>query len=267
MERAIERIVEEKGEKVLLLTGLRIGESAARDQRILHSCSKDGGECGQGWFQLTMPGALCDTLAPILHWRVCHVWEWLKHWATLPEYGDWATSAIADAYGGDEAEELNARTGCIECNLVTEDKALNNILKQPKNYYLLPLKQLKTVYAALRNQKNRLRKTGLEPVKSKSKGKKRRKKGVQRLGPITMGARMHYFDEIIRIQNEINIEAVKQGRPLVILIDEEEQAFIKQCWKDNLWPDKWDGEEPTGDTLMDIVYSDGSVQPRIDFGA
>jgi hypothetical protein len=36
-----------------MLTGVRIGESAARDQRIALSCTKDGGECGQGWFQQT----------------------------------------------------------------------------------------------------------------------------------------------------------------------------------------------------------------------
>lgn len=81
-----------------------------------------------------------------------------------------------------------------------------------------------------------------------------------------MGARMHAFEKIIAIQNEINEEAVKQGRPLVILIDEEEQAYIKQCWADNLWPNRWTGEEPTGDTIMDKVYPDGSIQPFLKFG-
>ena len=66
-------------EKILMLTGVRQGESAVRDGRIAMSCSRDGAECGQGWYQETMPEALCNTLAPLLHWRVCHVWEWLKH--------------------------------------------------------------------------------------------------------------------------------------------------------------------------------------------
>jgi DNA sulfur modification protein DndC len=34
---------------------VRLGESAARDQRIALSCSKDGAECGQGWFQQKTP--------------------------------------------------------------------------------------------------------------------------------------------------------------------------------------------------------------------
>ncbi|ASC69476.1 hypothetical protein XM38_004030 [Halomicronema hongdechloris C2206] len=40
------------------------------------SCTRDGGECGQGWFQQTTSSAVADTLAPLLHWRVCHVWDW-----------------------------------------------------------------------------------------------------------------------------------------------------------------------------------------------
>ena len=43
-----------------MLTGVRIGESAARDQRIALSCTKDGGECGQGWFQQTSSQAVAD---------------------------------------------------------------------------------------------------------------------------------------------------------------------------------------------------------------
>lgn len=64
-------------DKFLMVTGVRMGESAARDQRIAVSCSKDSGECGQGWFQVATPEAVADTLAPLLHWRVCHVFDWL----------------------------------------------------------------------------------------------------------------------------------------------------------------------------------------------
>ena len=77
MERELEALRQERGEKFLMLTGVRVGESAARDQRIAVSCTKDGGECGQGWFQQSTSNAIADTLAPIVHWRVCHVWDWL----------------------------------------------------------------------------------------------------------------------------------------------------------------------------------------------
>lgn len=257
MQLALKKLVGDLGEKVLMLTGVRQGESAVRDARIVMSCSKNGSECGQGWYQETLPKALCDTLAPILHWRVCHVWEWLKHWAPLPEYGDFSTELIADAYGGDEAEELNARTGCMGCPLTDKDTALDNLLTKTKWLYLAPLKRLRPVYRELRKPQNRIRKTGKEVTNEKNK---------QRMGPITMKARRWAFNEILSIQNEINAEALKLGMPAVYLLNCDEQEFIKKCWADNLWPNKWTGDEPTADTPMDTVYSDGSIQPLIQFG-
>ncbi len=255
MKTELQKLFGEKGEKVLMLTGVRQGESAIRDQRILMSCGKDGAECGQGWYQETMPEAICDTLAPILHWRVCHVWEWLKHWAPLPEYGDFSTVMIADAYGGDEAEEINARTGCIACPLASKDTALDNLVKREAWAYLAPLKMLKPIWRALRFPQNRLRKTGKESSE----------KNRQRLGPLTMEARAWAFEQIIAIQTEINQQATIEKKPIVILLNTEEQEFIKTCWADNIWPNRWDGTEPTGDILMDTVYLDGSIQPIFNF--
>lgn len=251
MQKALEKLVESKGQKVLMITGVRQGESAVRDKKISVSCSKDGAECGQGWYQLTMPENLCDTLAPIVHWRVCHVWEWLKHWAPLAEYGDFSTALIADAYGGDEAEEINARTGCIGCPLASKDKALDTIVKIQKYAYLTPLKRLKILYRNLRKGTYRLRKTGLED------GAKNR----QRMGPLTMEARKMAFYEVMAIQTEINEMAEKLNRPKIDILNVEEQLFIQECWKNNLWPNGWDGDEPLGNVPMDKIYPDGSIQP------
>lgn len=253
MKHELERLFSEKGEKVLMLTGVRQGESAIRDQRIVMSCGKDGAECGQGWYQETMPDQLCDTLAPILHWRVCHVWEWLKHWAPQEEYGDWSTAAIADAYGGDEAEEINARTGCTGCPLAQKDGALDTVVKQPRWAYLAPLKRLKPLWRELRKPKNRLKKTGVD-----GKGK-----NVQRMGPLTMAAREMALKEILAIQQEVNEAATQLGRPKIDILSAEEEAFIRQCWEDNVWPQKWSGEEPTADTPMEMIYRDGSVQAML----
>ena len=262
MKAALELLYNSTG-KVLMLTGVRYGESAIRDQRIIMSCSKDGAECGQGWYQQTMPERICDTLAPILHWRVCHVWEWLKHWAPLPEYGEWSTKPIAEAYGGEEAEEINARTGCMGCPLTDKDTALDNLLLNTiigneliisKYQYLAPLKRLRGIWRALRLPKNRLRKTGMEETGEKNK---------QRMGPLTMTARMWAYAQIMLIQYQVNKEANKQKMPEVILINAQESEFIKKCWKENLWPNKWDGTEPTGDTVMNLVYSDGTIFPDL----
>ncbi|MGC3005198.1 phosphoadenosine phosphosulfate reductase family protein, partial [Streptomyces sp. G35A] len=155
MQAALEQRLAELDGNVLMITGVRQGESAIRDKRIEMSCGKDGAECGQGWYQKVLPeskglkGRLA-TLAPLLHWRVCHVWEWLKHWAPLVEFGDWSTATIADAYGGDEAEEVNARTGCTGCPLASKDTALDTILLNPSWAYLAPLKGIKQLWRELR---------------------------------------------------------------------------------------------------------------------
>ena len=103
MERELEALRQERGEKFLMLTGVRIGESAARDQRIALSCTKDGGECGQGWFQQSSSKAVADTLAPLVHWRVCHVWDWLVQ--ADVELG-YPTFDIAEVYGHDPQDAL-----------------------------------------------------------------------------------------------------------------------------------------------------------------
>lgn len=244
------------GQKFLTITGVRQGESAIRDSRIVMSCSRDGAECGQGWYQETMPEAVTDTLAPLLHWRVCHIWEWLKHWAPTAEFGDWNTRIIADAYGGDEAEEVNARTGCVGCPLASKDTALDAILRLPHWQYLQPLKRLRDIYTELRHPTNRLRQTGQQ---RNADGKI--PKNPQRMGPITIQARKKAFSSILDIQDEINHYAILHNRQKVDFLNPEEIQHIRQCWADNLYPNGWTGDEPQADTPIDHIFSDGTIQP------
>ncbi|MRW82918.1 phosphoadenosine phosphosulfate reductase family protein [Pseudoduganella sp. FT26W] len=263
MQHALEQRISELDGQVLMITGVRQGESAIRDQRIEMSCSKDGAECGQGWYQKVLPEAKglrgrLATLAPLLHWRVCHVWEWLRHWAPGAEFGDWSTAAIAEAYGGDEAEEINARTGCTGCPLVDSDMALDNILLNPQWAYLAPLKRIKPLWRELRLPKHRLRKAGLEILKS---GKAAA--NPQRMGPLTFEARRMGLTTILDIQDEVNVAARAAGRPMVDLINTEEEARIRELIELGTWPDGWDGDEPIATTVMDTVYANGAVQPRL----
>jgi len=255
MIAALRSIRESVGEKFLMLTGVRLGESAARDSRIALSCSRDGGECGQGWFQQATPEAVADTLAPLLHWRVCHVWAWLTAHAPVEGF---PTRAVAAAYGGDEAEEINARTGCVGCPLAQKDTALDSVLKAPEWAYLAPLKGLRPLYRELREPKHRLRKREAEILKDGSIGK-----NPQRMGPLTMDARRHGLATVLRIQEQINIAAQRLGRPEIDLINTEEEARILELIRSNTWPNKWNGDEPIADELLDKIGRDGSIQPLL----
>jgi len=263
MAEALEAKLDALSGGILMITGVRQGESAVRDQRIVMSCGKDGAECGQGWYQQVLPNAKgirgrIATLAPLLHWRVCNVWDWLRIYAPMPEYGGWATSAIADAYGGDEANEINARTGCAGCPLASKDLALDTIVASPQWSYLAPLKELKPLYRELRKPKNRLKKTGLEFRRDGTAAA-----NPQRMGPLTFAAREAGLNTVLSIQCRVNLAARDSGRPEIDLLNAEEEARIRELILARTWPQGWDGFEPTADTPMGSVYRDGSVQPLL----
>ena len=256
MERELEALRQERGEKFLMLTGVRIGESAARDQRIAVSCTKDGGECGQGWFQHSS-NAIADTLAPIVHWRVCHVWDWLLN-ADL-ELG-FPTFEIAKIYGQDVSdgeEPMNARTGCIGCPLVQRDAALDRLIAQPEWEYLAPLQRLRPLYWEIRKPQHRLRKHG-EERKSATKYI-----GRNRLGPLHLEARRWLLEQILGIQEEVNVAARSLDKPEISLINNEELARIEELVAANTFPDRWDGTEHRGDEWLPEILPDGSVQPLL----
>ncbi len=251
MAAALEEALQDVPGKALMLTGVRQGESAIRDGRIAMSCSKDGAECGQGWYQQVLPDAKgikgrLATLAPLLHWRVCWIWDWLKIYAPMPEFGGWPTQILADAYGGDDATEINARTGCIGCPLAQRDTALETIVAMPAWSHLTPLLDLKPLYRWMREPTQRLRKRGVERLKSGEIAK-----NPQRMGPLTLEARSEALERILDIQHRARVD----------LINPQEEARIRELIATRTFPDKWSGDEPRADVWLDAVYGDGTEQP------
>ena len=235
MHAALAELRQQTGEKLLMLTGVRLGESAARDQRIAVSCSKDSGECGQGWFQVATPEAVADTLAPLLHWRLCHVFDWLyfendKHGLD--------TTGIAAVYGEDEV-----RTGCVACNLASRDNALERLLRQEEWAHLRPLLELRELYAELKMAKYRKRKSEPELRQDGTFAR-----NVQRLGPLIMDARLYGLQRVLDIQ----------ARARVDLINAEEEQRIHELIAANTWPNKWTGNEVDGDEMIDAYTSTSS---------
>ena len=249
MRAEIARVLAEHG-PAITLTGVRLGESAARDARIALSCSKGDGECGQGWYQRDLADRGQATLAPLLHWRVCHVWRWLKEWAPkgVPgeDFGGWTTELLAEVYGGEEAEELHARTGCVGCPLATQDTALDALLKRSAWAYLAPLKDLRPLWRELRTPLVRLRKPGGE-----TRADGTLVENQHRMGPITLEARLHALDTVLSIQQRVNDEADAQKRPRVDLLNDEEAARIRELIAARTWPQRWSGDEPLASEPFD----------------
>lgn len=248
MVAALAALRDEYGKKFLMLTGVRVGESAVRDARIALSCGKNNSECGQGWFQEATPEAVADTLAPLLHWRLCHVWDWLT--GLVPEGYEhgFSTQLIAAVYGQDENLETHARTGCVGCNLASRDFALEEIIRRPQWKQYTPLMELRPLYAALKLPRNRIRKDGTET----------RKDGTLvanpcRMGPLTFEARRWALEKVKSIQERAGVD----------LINAEEESKILELIEAQTWPRGWDGTEPLASALFDNVFPDGSVQPLL----
>ena len=253
MMDALKQQRDELGEKFLSMIGVRLGESAVRDARIAIACGKDA-ECGQGYYQEATPGAVADVMAPIVHWRVCHVWDFLQGFG--PDHG-LPTYPIARIYGqGDDQHEAATRTGCMQCPMPSVDTTLTRVLRLPEWAYLAPIAGLRPLYAELREAKNRKRKT--EPEYDAAG---RLVTNQNRLGPLTMKARRYGLRRVLEIQDAVNDAALASDRPTVSLIDEEERGRIEQLIEANTWPEKWTGEEKTGDELYSVYLKSGEMQP------
>lgn len=233
MAAALADVRQATGEKLLMLTGVRLGESAVRDQRIAVSCSRDSGECGQGWFQTAPPESVADTLAPLLHWRLCHVYDWLY----FDDRHGYDVTGIADIYGEDDV-----RTGCVGCNLASRDTALERLLRNAQWSHLSPLMELRPLYAELKMAKHRKRKS--EP-EMRQDGQWSR--NAQRLGPLTMEARLYGLGRVKDIQQRAGVD----------LVNAEEEARIRELISLNTWPNRWDGTEVVGSELLDAVSVTG----------
>lgn len=234
MSVAMKQLEAQHGE-FLTITGVRTGESAARDNRISMSCSKDGGECGQGWFQQHK-----NALAPLVHWRVCYIWKWLSS-----EQQPYVLSeGIKAVYKADDF--VDVRTGCIKCKIVHEDKSFKYLIRIPEWSYLAPLDDLESVYEDMHLSKWRKRK--LIPY-VKADGDLSNSSGS--LGPLTMEARRHFLDRVLDIQRRANHT----------LITSDEEARIHELWMLNTWPERWDGTESNGDLLYEKiqVLADGKT--------
>lgn len=258
MQKAIEEEFGIRNEKVLTITGVRMGESAVRDGRLSMACTKNGAECGQGWYINTLSDKITATIAPIIHWRVCNVWDWLTAFAPQEKYGGWNTAMLTEAYGGSQAEEINARTGCIGCPLVNKDSALDALMeKYPQWRYLEPIKRLRPIFREMRKFEYRIRKHG-ETKKDGSLSK-----SPNRVGPLTMKAREAFAMDILQVQHDVNYLANLQGMSRIDIINEDEWRRIQWHWENNIWPERWSGEEPLATEPFDQMFQDGTVQSRL----
>jgi len=227
--------------KLLVITGVREGESKSRDakieqsrQRAIAASCSQGGECGLGvWLDKGISDCY-DALPLIVHWKECQVFDWLRDQSSHhPEYRHDLAKYCHDVYrlyrpvDVDDEVVQSMRFGCVGCPAVQRDKTLEKQSQiDPKHS---PLLKLYTVWTKMRWPGERK----IHPVTGK-------------LGPLTMPARKRFRQEIASIEQQSGIR----------LISPEEDQAIVSMWQSNIWPRGWDGTEPdAGSSLLPLVAS------------
>lgn len=204
---------------LLTITGLRLGESAMRDGKLKKSSCAAGGECG-----IPDPGE--GRYSPILNWQTCNVIDWLNGFVSQDVrrvMGDifHVTRQLVELYDLKTAANLfdeeeiisSARFGCVGCPAIgAEAMAPKSVVR--RNGTGSPLNELYDVWHEARESKNRL--VGF-------------RKGKAIMGPILLNARKRLFDRVMDIQE----------RSGVTLITAEDEAFIRKCWAENVYPRGW----------------------------
>jgi DNA sulfur modification protein DndC len=200
VERYMKTVAEQESQG-LVVTGVRFGESDARDLRLKLSCSR-GGECGQGiWYDESTRLGL-GYFSPIAIWRECDVWDFLTFVA--PQWG-YPTAGLSAVYQGRET-----RFGCWTCSVVSQDRTMQRIVAVDPQWH--PLLELRNwLVAFTRNPENRVRRPNGMP------------------GRLTMAARA----EILR-----RVQTTEHATGMRI-ISETELAHIRAHWASGEYGDEY----------------------------
>jgi DNA sulfur modification protein DndC len=190
---------------------------------------------------------VADTLAPLLHWRVCHVWDWLVQ--ADVELG-FPTFEIAEVYGHDPQDDLG-ETDPMQC---------------PDGLYWVPAGTgrfgsragvgkpqvgVSGSFAAASPAVLGGEEAPVSPAETWG-GKEgwylsqeAEPVGTADAGDAGVDARRNSAD-----QDEVNRAAAAVGQPAVSLINDEELARIRVLIDEKTWPEKWDGTEHRGDEWL-----------------
>ena len=200
VERYLKTLAQQESQG-LVVTGVRFGESDARDLRLNLSCAR-GGECGQGvWYEESGRLGL-GYFSPIVIWRECDVWDFLTFVA--PKWG-YPTAGLSAVYHGRET-----RFGCWTCSVVSQDRTMQKIVAVDPQWR--PLLELRNwLVAFTRAPANRVYRRDGSP------------------GRLTMAAR----EEILR-----RVQATEQATGMSIL-SEVEIARIHTLWASGKYGDDY----------------------------
>lgn len=205
----------DKNESILMLLGVRSDESASRAASIEKRSDNHRG------FSMhpDIPNAF--VYSPIKDWTNAEVWTFLsKYSAPWGKHNDMMVLYDKGSGEGDCNVALNpesqscgkTRFGCWVCTVVSKDKSMANMLKNPEDRWMEPLHEFRNL---------------LEEYREPESGKRqpRRRNGQKSIGPFKLETRKELLEKLLA--TELALKDKLAGKTL---IKDEEIAQIQEEW-------------------------------------
>lgn len=197
-----------------MLLGVRSAESASRAASIEKRNDNHRG------FSMhpDIPNAF--VYSPIKDWSNAEVWTFLStHPAPWGRHDDMMQLYDKGSGEGDCNIALNpqsqscgkTRFGCWVCTVVSQDKSMANMLKNPEDVWMQPLHEFRNLLEAYRN----------DP----SKRQPRRRNGQKSIGPFKLSTRKELLDKLLSTERDLHKELAGKT-----LISDKEIVQIQEEW-------------------------------------
>ncbi|WP_066155477.1 DNA phosphorothioation system sulfurtransferase DndC [Aliarcobacter cryaerophilus] len=200
---------------ILMLLGVRSDESQTRAISIEKRDRNHRGLVKHD----NVPNAF--VLSPVKDWSNAEVWSflstykapWGSHQDMMTLYDKGSGEADCNIALNPESPSCGkTRFGCWVCTVVSKDKSMANMLKNPEDFWMKPLNDF-------RNK--------LEAYREVDSGKRQtiRRNGQKGYGPFSMGTRQELLEELLKIEKNLLVNL--DGK---YLISDEDIIQIQKEW-------------------------------------
>ena len=204
-----------QNESILMLLGVRSDESTSRAASIEKRNDNHRG------FSMhpDIPNAF--VYSPIKDWTNGEVWTFLStHPAPWGKHNDMMVLYDKGSGEGDCNIALNpesqscgkTRFGCWVCTVVSQDKSMTNILKNPEDMWMKPLHEFRNLLEEYRNPNS-------------GKRQPRRRNGQKSIGPFKLSTRKELLKKLLCIEQDLKTKLAGKT-----LISDDEIVQIQEEW-------------------------------------
>lgn len=205
--RPINRYLISEKENIIMLLGLRRGESEERDRILTRNAT------GNKYYYKQSGNKNILIYSPIIKYKVKDIWNILRSNLGPKSINYERLQFLYSIVNSDNSTNLYTKSlytagrfGCWTCTVVRQDKAVANMISKGHTS-LEPLLEYRNWLSKIRDN---------EIYRNKE-----RRNGTKGLGPFTLEARREILKKLLEVQSKVEWE----------LIGDEEISYIKKQWE------------------------------------